>query len=248
MGARVGAELVRAGHRVVWMSKGRSPATAQRAEEAGLSDVHDLDGVVDCESIISICPPAAARDVARQVAETGYSGTYVDANAVSPGTAAAIAATIDQGGGSYVDGGIVGGPPSSRQGPRLYLSGQDSAAIASLFSETTVEAQILAGQGFGASAMKMAYAAWTKGSAALLLAVAEVAERSGLGEVLAAEWDRSQPDLRARLAGATADAEAKAWRWTGEMEEVADTFGELGLPRGFHEGAARIFADSSPAS
>ena len=248
MGAGIGGELVRTGNRVVWASRGRSPETAKRAEDAGLSDVLDLDRVVECELILSVCPPAAAGDTARLVAEAGYRGTYLDANAVSPSTAATIAATIEQGGGKYVDGGIIGGPPNERQGPRLYLCGEGSATIASLFSRTTVDARILAGEGFGASAIKMAYAAWTKGSAALLLAVAEAAKRSGVEDALATEWALSQPDLGDRLARATADSETKAWRWAGEMEEIAETFGDLGLPRGFHEAAAQVFSDRGPSS
>ena len=94
-----------------------------------------------------------------------------------------------------------------------------------------------------ASAVKMAYAAWTKGTAAMLLAIRELARREGVEEALLAEWDLSQPELRDRHARALRSAEAKGWRWVGEMEEIAATFEAAGLPGGFHRAAAEVYRD-----
>jgi len=106
MGAAVGRALVEAGHDVGWLPEGRGAGTRRRAEEAGLTA---LDDVADRDLVVSVCPPAAAVDTARSVA--GFSGLYLDANAVSPGTASEVAAVVA---GSYVDGGIVGPPPVPR--------------------------------------------------------------------------------------------------------------------------------------
>jgi predicted dinucleotide-binding enzyme len=47
---------------------------------------------------------------------------------------------------------------------------------------------------------------------------------------------------RARAAGlrdvATLESE---WRWTGEMEEIADAFAGAGAPEGFHRAAAEVY-------
>jgi 3-hydroxyisobutyrate dehydrogenase-like beta-hydroxyacid dehydrogenase len=194
-----------------------------------------------CEVILSVCPPHAALDVARSV--RGFRGVYVDANAVSPVTAREIAAVVDGGGATFVDGGIVGPPPSDDQATRLYLSGLGAGAIADLFAGTTVDARVVSDEPGAASAVKMTYAAWTKGTAALLLAIREVARAEGVEDVLLAEWSASLPGLKERSARAARSAEAKGWRWVGEMEEIASTFASDGQPSGFHEAAAAVFRE-----
>ena len=92
-----------------------------------------------------------------------------------------------------------------------------------------------------ASAVKMAYAAWTKGTAALLLAARALASAEGVQDALLAEWALSQPDLAQRTPGAARSAALKGWRWVAEMEEIADSMAAAGLPRGFHQSAAEIF-------
>jgi 3-hydroxyisobutyrate dehydrogenase-like beta-hydroxyacid dehydrogenase len=238
MGAAVGAELARAGHTVRWASAGRSAATAARAAAAGLSDAGDVAGVVAASDIImSICPPHAALDVARACA--GHGGIFVDANAVAPATGLAAAAAA---GGRTADGGIVGPPPVSAGTTRLFLSGAEAAAVAALFAGTHVEAVVLEGDPVAASTLKMAYAAWTKGSAALLLATERAARELGVDAALHAEWARSLPDLAGRLAGAERSAAEKGWRWAAEMEEIAATFAAAGQPDGFHRAAAAEFS------
>jgi hypothetical protein len=58
---------------------------------------------------------------------------------------------------------------------------------------------------------------------------------------LVQEWQESIPQLPTQLAAAQASAAAKAWRWVGEMNEIATAFGDVSLPPGFHEAAATIF-------
>ena len=161
----------------------------------------------------------------------------------SPVTAREIAAVVDGGGATFVDGGIVGPPPSDDQATRLYLSGLGAGAIADLFAGTTVDARVVSDEPGAASAVKMTYAAWTKGTAALLLAIREVARAEGVEDVLLTEWRASLPGLEERSARAARSAEAKGWRWVGEMEEIASTFASDGQPSGFHEAAAAVFRE-----
>jgi 3-hydroxyisobutyrate dehydrogenase-like beta-hydroxyacid dehydrogenase len=164
----------------------------------------------------------------------------VDANALAPATATEVAALA---GGRTVDGGIIGPPPVSAGTTRLYLSGADAAAVAALCDGTPLEAVVLDGDDpVAASTLKMAYAAWTKGSAALLLATARAARELGVDAALRAEWARSLPGLDDRLAAAERSAADKGWRWTAEMEEIAATFAAAGQPDGFHRAAAATFA------
>jgi len=245
MGAAVGQCLAGAGHRVLWVPEGRSAATAARAEAAGLTAVDSLAALAQqAEVIVSVCPPHAAVDVARQVA--GFAGLYVDANAISPATAREVAAIVEAGGAAYVDGGIIGSPPVGPGHTRLYLSGTRAPEVGRLFEGTNLEARLVdrdpaAG---AASAVKMAYASWTKGSAALLLAARALARAEGVEDVLVAEWAMSQPGLADRSARAAGSAAAKGWRWVAEMEEIAATMAAAGLPDGFHLAAAEIYRRS----
>lgn len=240
MGAAVGACLSGRGHTVLWASDGRGALTAARAAAAGLADagtVADLAGRADV--IISVCPPHAALDVARSLA--GYGGLLVDANAISPQTAREVAAIAAGHGARYADGGIIGPPPARPGTTRLYLSGPQAATVRDLFAGSPLDARVVDGHPFAASAVKMGYAAWTKGSAALLLAARELAEAEGVGDVLSAEWQLSQPGLDDRLAAARAAAAAKGWRWTAEMREIAAAMAAAGLPPGFGQAAADVY-------
>jgi len=243
MGAAVGRCLTGRGHQVLWASQGRSPETTARAKAAGLTEVGTVAGLArQAEVIISVCPPHAALDVAWAV--HGFGGLYVDANAISPGTAGEVAQMITESGGRYVDGGIIGSPPERPGTTRLYLSGADAGPVAELFAGTPLEARVVSGSATAASAVKMAYAGWTKGSAALLLGLRALAREQGVEDVLLAEWEQSLPDLPGRSQGAARSALAKGWRWVAEMEEIAATMAAAGLPDGFHQAAAEIYRRS----
>ena len=228
---------------MLWASSGRSAATAQRAQRAGLRDEGTVDELTESSDVIfCVCPPHAALAVAGAVA--GFTGIYVDANAVSPQTARQIASVIEEGGGQYVDGGIVGPPPREGVATRLYLSGSMASAVATLFRDTVVQARIVSDEPGSASAVKMAYAAWSKGAAALLLAIRALARAEDVEASLLDEWHESAPELPERSARAALSAGRKGWRFAGEMDEIARTFAAAGLPDGFHQAAAEVFRRS----
>jgi len=229
MGSAVGRVLQDNGHEVVWASEGRSDATRERARS--FRDAGTVDALArEVELILSICPPHGAVGVARAL--RGFDGIYVDANAISPMRAQEVAALHPR----FVDGGIVGGPPEE-PGTTLYLSGDEAPAVAALLDGSVLETRVVN----DASAVKMVYAAWSKGTAALLLAIRDVARQYGVQDELLVEWGESQPELLERLPAAERSAAAKGWRWAGEMDEIADTFGAAGAPRGFHEAAGEVY-------
>lgn len=246
MGAEVGRCLVNLGHRVVWASEGRSAESSARALASGLDDVQGLATLVSQSNyIFSICPPASAYQVASDVKRLGYTGVYVDANAIAPSTSESIAKLFDA--AQYVDGGIIGGPPKKAGTTRLYLSGSKAEEVSQLFdSSCPLGAVPMAGAISAASSLKMAYAAWTKGTAALLLNIRALADGAGVSEALEEEWNLSQQGLVERSTNTAATVGPKAWRWVGEMEEIAKTFEEASLPGNFHTGAAEVYTRISP--
>ena len=244
MGVTVGSALQHAGHEVLWCKADRSEATAGRARGAGFAGIADLTTIASmADVVISVCPPASAPTTADAVLSAGFAGTYVDANAVSPATARHIAARF---GDRYVDGGLIG-PPAHQPGTtRLYLSGASAEDAVGWFRGSLLEAIAVGADPSAASALKMCYAAYTKGSAALLLNVRALATAEGVTEALLAEWLRSQPGLADRAEQSAKGTARKAWRFEGEMSEIADTFRDAGLPDGFHRGAADVYRAMAP--
>ncbi|MFJ6984860.1 MULTISPECIES: DUF1932 domain-containing protein [unclassified Streptomyces] len=245
MGAAVAAQAVAAGTTVRWLPAGRSAATRRRAEALGLLPAADLRELADgCGTLVSVCPPAAALDVAEEVAAAGFGGLYVDANAISPQRTAEIAEVLAPGGATVVDGGITGPPPRTAGTTRLYLSGDASAVgrVSALFAGTVLETVALDGPVGRASALKLAYAAYNKISHALAAQACALAAGHGVLDDLLALTAHTMPETPFGSPARLTSAGAKAWRWEGEMREIARTWQQAGLPTDFADAAAGTFA------
>ncbi|MFT5435030.1 MAG: 3-hydroxyisobutyrate dehydrogenase-like beta-hydroxyacid dehydrogenase [Myxococcota bacterium] len=222
----------------LWVSDGRSPSSHQRAEAAGMIDVGTLGRLVkEADTIVSVCPPDSALEVAREVAEAGFDGLYVDANAIAPTTCERIGELFDR----FVDGCIIGLPPHQPGTTRMYLVGDEADSIASHWNDSNLNVVTFEGGVGAASALKMCYAGWSKHNHALMLAIRAAAEAHGVTDELKAEWAMSRPDNERIALDAAARSSPKAWRFVGEMREIAATFEAVGLPAGFHSGAAELF-------
>jgi len=242
MGAAIGDLLCDRGHDVGWASEGRSAASRDRATR--FTDVGTVDALArGSDLLLSVCPPDAARSVAGRVAAAGYTGVFVDANAVSPVTARAVGRIVTDGGAGFIDGGIVGGPPAHGATSRtcLYLSGDGADDVANLFRESPLATVVIDGPPGAASALKVCYAAYTKGTTALLLAIRALADAEGVDDALLDEWATSQPDLVDRSERSPRTSARKAWRFAGEMDEIADALADAGVPDGFHRAAAEVY-------
>lgn len=244
MGAAVAACAAANAARVLWCTEGRSPASAARAEQFGLEPVATLPELLDqADTVISLCPPAAAEDLAAEVASHGFDGWYVDANAISPDRMLRIEALLYPHAKAVVDGGVVGSPPISGKTPTLYLSGPAAATgrIEALFADTDVRARTLGTKIGKASALKLAYASFQKTSRVLVALSIGVAREHGVDQELidiASQRTDSylaEPEYIAKTA-------ARAWRWGPEMEEVADTLEAAGLPPEMLRAAASTLA------
>lgn len=242
MGISVAASALNSGHEVYWVSEGRSTQTAERAAKFNLKDVTTLSKVFEtCWIVISVCPPHAAEDVADQVIANGFTGIFLDANAISPQRVIRIGKKITDAGAEFVDGGIIGLPAWEPGKTWLYLSGKRADTIASCFSSGPLGTGVI-GETIGkASALKMCYAAYTKGTMALLGAILATAETLGVREELEHQWSRGGSKFAEESADTVRRVTAKAWRFVGEMGEISETFKEAGLPGDFHNGAADIY-------
>ncbi|HYT56963.1 MAG TPA: DUF1932 domain-containing protein [Verrucomicrobiae bacterium] len=241
MGSTIGACAATSGARVLWASEQRSAASRARAKQAGLIEVESLAAAVgQSDIVLSVCPPEFATEIAVRVAAQKFKGTYVDANAVSRATAEEIGNIVAKAGASFVDGGIIGSPVKKAGTTRLYLSGEKAEEIAQLFLASMLDARSIGATPGEASALKVVYAAWTKGTDALILAIRALAAHQGVDQALLEEWSISQPALENKCVRAAAVAAPKMWRYVGEMREIAEAFEAAGLPAGFHNAAAEI--------
>ena len=241
MGAAIGACAVRRGFRVLCALDGRSESTRRRAHDAGLQDAGSLQqAVTRSQVVLSVCPPHGALRLAREVAATGFKGLFLDANAIAPATARMGARILEEAGASFVDGGIVGAPPKQGKPGQMYVSGARAPELAALFEGSDMRVVDMQGPVGKASAFKACYASWTKGTWALLTSIHAVARAEGVEEALLSQWAITHPDIARQISEPSLNP-AKAWRWISEMEEIALTYRECGVPEEFFLAAANVY-------
>ena len=242
MGISIAASAQRSGNVVCWASEGRSAQTRERAAKFGLRDAGTPAKLCDmCEIIVSVCPPHAAEEVAQQVLAHAFTGLYLDVNAISPQRAVHIGEVMAKAGATFVDGGIIWGPAWTPGTTWLYLAGPCVDRAAACFAAGPLETRVL-GETIGkASALKMCYAAYSKGTTALLCAALAVAEHLGVRHDLQEHWAQDRREGAEKAAQRLRSVPAKAWRFAGEMEEIAATFHAAGVPDGFHTAAADVY-------
>jgi 3-hydroxyisobutyrate dehydrogenase-like beta-hydroxyacid dehydrogenase len=245
MGHTIGQVLHASGLRVLTHLGGRSERSRALAARAGIEDTPSMDDLVgEAEILLSVLVPARATGVADEVAtaleRTRADLLYVDCNAIAPPTVKRIGARILSAGGRFADAGIVGPPPRKPGTTRFFASGPGAAEFAELCGRA-LDVRVI-GDGIGqASGLKMCYAALTKGLIALGTELLLAAHLMGLDDALRDEQRESIPSVLAWLEGMMPTMPPKAYRWVGEMEEIATTFSALGLTPRMLEGAADMY-------
>ncbi|MEU3602260.1 DUF1932 domain-containing protein [Streptomyces sp. NPDC006798] len=243
MGAAVAACARAHAARVLWCEAGRSTASVARATRFGLTPVVTLGELLDgSDIVISLCPPAAAEDLARDVAGHRFAGVYVEANAIAPERTRRIAGLLNPA-ATVVDGVVVGSPPVGGKSPTLYLSGPADAPerIEALFAGSAVRTRVLGPEVGKASALKLSYTAFQKASRVLVALATGMAREYGVDQDLleVASW---RTDSYLTEPGYIAKTASRAWRWGAELEEAADALAAAGLPPEMLRAAASTLA------
>jgi 3-hydroxyisobutyrate dehydrogenase-like beta-hydroxyacid dehydrogenase len=229
MGAGVGKRLHENGAEVRTLLSGRSAQSAERARAAGMKPAADERALLEgADFFLAILPPSEVENLAHRLAPAlsalPKKLVYVDCNAISPQTAERVAAIVEPTGAKFVDGGIIGGPPRSGYSPAIYASGA-AAGETAVLRDWGLDWRAIDGPVGAASGLKMSYAGITKGTTAIAAAMLLGAARFGCGEALIAELSKSQPEMLKRMRGSIPGMYDKAYRWVGEMEEIADFLG-----------------------
>ena len=245
MGQAIASVLNQNGLKTIAALDDRSQRTRQLAAAANIQDVGSLTQlVIESDVVLSVLVPAAATEAANLVAEVisnvGKQILYVDCNAVAPQKVKRIAQVIESVGVTFVDASIIGPPPRVPGRTRIYASGKQAVEFQQL-RNYGLDIRVIGDEIGQASGLKMSYAALTKGLTAIGTELLIAAHRLGLDEQLWEEVSSSQPELAAILTRSIPSMTPKAHRWIGEMEEIAETFQEVGLTERIFYGAADVY-------
>jgi 3-hydroxyisobutyrate dehydrogenase-like beta-hydroxyacid dehydrogenase len=245
MGQAVAMQIKSRGFAVCTALDKRSERSRALAREAGLTDLGSIARLVnECDVVLSVMNPGAAVDFAREATEamraSGRRIVFADCNAIAPDTTHEIAKRVEQAGGRYVDGGIIGPPPRGSAKTNLYVSGKDAGELEQLGGEQ-LRIHVVSDRVGDASALKMCYGALNKGTQALWLEVLMAAQRLGVAELLDKQVRQSRADLLDWALSQYPKMPPKAYRWVPEMLEISKTLRTSGVTPKVFEGAAEIY-------
>ncbi|HET7597504.1 MAG TPA: DUF1932 domain-containing protein [Burkholderiales bacterium] len=245
MGQAVAMQIKARGFSVATALDGRSARSRALAQEAGLSDVGSIARLVaECDVVLSVMNPAAALDFARAAAgalrAAGKRTLIVDCNAIAPDTVHEVARLIENSGGRFLDGGIIGPPPRRKARTNLYVSGPGADDLTAL-AGPQLAVHIVSDRIADASALKMCYGALNKGTQALWLEVLIAAQRLGVDRLLEDQLRRSRADLLDWALSQFPILPPKAYRWVPEMLEISRTLENAGITPKVFQGAADIY-------
>ena len=243
MGSEIGRYLVMNDLEVISVYEGRSEISKQRASKYKIRDAGSIEQFCKISDlVISIIPPDKAVETANLY--TSYKNKdgqiYCDLNAISTITAKKIKLLLDEKKIDYVDGAIMGGPPTENYSPRIYLSGKLSEKL-NFLNGKGIELMVLKGSDFKASATKMVYASITKGSKALVAGALIAAKKNNVYDELMEELKYSEEYFSLVAKDQIPSIKHKAYRWVGEMNEISLTYKESGLTGGFHSEAENVY-------
>lgn len=245
MGQAIAMQIKARGFTVCTALDGRSERSHTLAREAGLADVGTVGRLIaECDVVLSVMNPGAAVDFAREAAAalraSGRRTLIVDCNAIAPDTVHEVAALIEQAGGRFLDGGIIGPPPRGKAKTNLYVSGPAARDLEAL-GGPQLTVHVVSERIADASALKMCYGALNKGTQALWLEVLIAAQRLGVDRLLEEQLRQSRADLLDWALGQFPILPPKAYRWVPEMLEISKTLGTSGITPKVFQGAADIY-------
>jgi 3-hydroxyisobutyrate dehydrogenase-like beta-hydroxyacid dehydrogenase len=241
MGVSIAQSAMDSGCEVFWASDGRRSSTRERAGRAGLIDVATIDRLCgECAVILSVCPPEFAADVAHAVVAAGFTGIFADLNAVAPQRKAGFAKAMSEARIRFADGGIIGPPTRTHGETTVFLSGEAAPEVAACFGQGAIGAGVLGDEPGRASALKMLFAAYNKGSIALFTTLYAAARQYGVLDELKGQFAQRGLAL-GTIETQIVRAAPKAWRWIAEMHEISAALEAVDMPGDFHQAAATVY-------
>ena len=222
----------------------------------------DSSLVSTSDYILSIVPPRDALATAKRIT-TAFKALskpranplyYLDLNAISPRTARSIGTLFSTQTPTikFLDGGIIGGPPSLKDStwslPSIPISGPhllSNAPISGAHLQETLNIKHISSEIGPASGLKCCFASTTKGFTALCIQSFTTAQSLGVLPNLLEEMGARLPNQLKSAKGGLTSMPPKAYRWVKEMEEIAmchsDEGGFEGDGKGIFDGVAEVY-------
>ncbi|HEX7450013.1 MAG TPA: DUF1932 domain-containing protein [Pirellulales bacterium] len=244
MGAALARLFRSGGYRVVTTCRDRSERTAALARQADCELLDDLESVVArSDVILSLVPPAAAADLARQVAgcTTALPPMYVDANSIAPETSLEIEQMVGDCGIRFVDASIHGLASRLPEQGRMYLSGPGADELARQW-QAVLPTRVVSEHVGRASAMKMLLSGISKGLVALFLEIALTAREADLLDAFLENCDDFDPAIMSAVGRMLPTYPRHAERRAQEIGELEAMLRGLGLRPGMIAEARELIA------
>lgn len=237
--------------------EGRSERTKSLASDAGIEDVKNFQALFSrADVILSVLVPSNAFEVVEKAVEaansvgSGKKPIFVDLNALAPNTVKDFDVKLAQAGLDLVDGCILGPPPQVKTASKtkIYLSGKRAEEVQVILKQYGLDVRVLGPEIGQASGLKMFYSTMMKGIIALGTEAMVGSKALGLYDAFTSELKDSAPDVLQRLESGVPGMCPKAYRFHGEMEEIAHTYEDIGLTPTIFKGAAELyrFVESTP--
>lgn len=251
------AEGTSAAEGVAWVDDQLSENTHARIRSASIECLpSDRDLVIQSDYILSIVPPRDALRTATRVAEAcklpdtsakrqvfealdglPRSGLYyIELNAIPARLAVEIGDLMRDNDSPqsvvchYLDGGIIGAPPSQNQQeeswkkPSLVLSGSIELPDSYSRLAETLNMKLVSPKIGAASTLKLSFAALTKGLTALSILSFSTAQKEALLPELLQHLDKYSPSVAAAAGLGITGMPPKAYRWVDEMRGIGEAF------------------------
>ncbi len=189
--------------------------------------VDDATLIAEAEMFLSIVPPSRGRRATAErflplIQKAERKPVYIDCNAIAPQTLAGIAKMFgDRVCRSSTDRSSAARRRRAMARARDFICPGPIKAEADTLKQLGIDTRVLSTTLGDASTLKMSYAGITKGFQALGASMALGAGRNGAQESLVEELKFSQPQLYGWLSKSMPSMYDKAYRWDGEMREIA---------------------------
>lgn len=213
-----------------------APEMRDRYEKLGLLGcASSAEAVEGAELVFSTVTADQAVAAARTAAPSLAAGAYwLDCNSCAPSSKLEAAAVVEAAGGRYVDVAVMQPIHPKRHLTPLLVSGPHSAAALALLAALPMAVERVEGEIGRASAIKMIRSVIVKGMEGLAAECALAAVAAGVEEEVLASLATTYPGIEwpSRVLYNLERAITHGVRRAAEMDEVARTLADLGLPNG----------------
>jgi len=189
-----------------------------------------LDGADLAFSVVTADRAVEAAEAAAPMLAPG--AIWCDLNSVAPASKRRAARAVEAAGGRYADVAVMAPVHPRRNMVPLLVSGPHAGDVAAILSALPMAPRVVEGEVGAASAIKMIRSVMVKGMEALTAECVLAATAAGVADEVLASLGRSHPgvDWPKQSAYNLERAARHGLRRAAEMEEVAQTLRDLGLP------------------